>query len=202
LATPNGIAILQFMHTQSYRPVRRLLTIIGILAICLGASSSSCSWSGSNDDDDDDDDDGNNGQPSFVTTLELRNVAGDIVNTFDRGERIEMTLSVRNRLDSQVEVDFETTRTSDFVVVDENTDDVVWKWSEGQGPFDDIETMITFEPGETQTFTASWDQRGASGNQVRADTYEARGVLVYDGFDSNPLQSNQLGSNLVRFTIE
>lgn len=185
--------------TTSAHPWPRLIAVIGILAICLGASSGSCSW-GSRDDDDDGDD-GNHDQPSFVTTLELRDANGDPATRFERGERIEMRLIVRNRLNTAVELDFDTTRISDFVVVEENTDDVVWKWSDDRS-FSQIPTTIVFEAGESKTYDVSWDQRRANGNQVRADTYEARGVLVYDGFDSNPLRPNQTASTLVRFTID
>ena len=183
----------------SSRPLPRLIAVIGLLAICLGASSGSCSLGSVGNDDDDG---GNTDDPSFATTLELRNARGEIADRFDRSELIDMTLTVRNRLNSTVEVDFDTTRTSDFIVVEENTNDVVWKWSDDQGPFADIETPLEFAPGQIQTFTVTWNQQGDSGNQVRAGTYEARGVLVYDDFDSNPLRSNQMGSTLVRFTID
>jgi hypothetical protein len=36
---------------------------------------------------------------------------------------------------------------------------------------------------------------------VRVGSYEARGVLVFDGFDNNPLRASQLGSQLEQFTI-
>lgn len=186
------------------RPLPRLIAVIGLLAICLGASSRSCSLGNIGDDDDDDNGGGggNNEEPSFVTTLELRNSDGEIADQFDRGESIQMTLTVRNRLNSAVQVDFTTTRTSDFIVVEENTDDVVWQWSDDEGPFSDIETTLDFAAGEIRTFTVTWDQEGDNDNQVRADTYEARGVLLYEDFDSNPLRTNQLGSTLVRFTID
>ena len=46
---------------------------------------------------------------------------------------------------------------------------------------------LSFAPGETQTFSVTWNQILANGNELRAGNYEARGVLVYSGFDSNPL---------------
>jgi hypothetical protein len=191
------------MPTSSFsaRPLPRLIAVIGVLMICLGSSSRSCSFLGGSSDDDDDDGNGGNDEPSFVTTLELRNSEGEIADRFERGEQIQMILSVRNRLDSSPVIEFPTTRMSDFVVVRENSDDIVWQWSEDE-TFSEVTSELTFTAGETKTFTEIWDQEDDGDTQVRAETYEARGVLVYDGFDSNPLRSNQQGSTLVRFTID
>jgi Intracellular proteinase inhibitor len=183
--------------SQIRRSLPRLLTVLGILAICTGASSSrSCSGIGGNDDDDGD-------EPDFVTRLEIQDASGQITDTFERGELIQMVLTVRNRRDETVTVEFPTTRTFDFVVMRENSDSVEWQLSEGPGstPPSTIPTTIDFGPNETQTFTTTWNQIDNDGNDARTGAYEARGVLVYDGFDSNPLRPNQLGSTLERFTI-
>ena len=137
---------------------------------------------------------------SFVAQLQIQDANGDITDTFDRGETIIFVLTVRNRLDTSASAEFTTTRTSDFVVLRENTDDVVWQWSDGRS-FSDVATTIEFAPGETRTFTETWDQILSNGTQLRSGTYEARGVLVFSGFDSDPLRSNQMGSTLERFTI-
>lgn len=179
------------------RSLPRLLTILGILAICTGSSTNrSCSLSDRNDGDGGD-------EPDFVTRLEIQDSSGQITDTFERGELIQMVLTVRNRRDTAVSVDFPTTRTFDFVVVRENSNDVVWQLSESAGaaPPSTIPTTLDFAPNQTQTFTATWSQVDNDGNDVRTGAYEARGVLVYDGFDSNPLRSNQLGSTLESFTI-
>lgn len=175
------------------RSVPRVLTVIGILAICLGSSSRSCTLGGIGGG-------GNGDDPSFVTELTLQDINGQITDSFERDEQIEMVLTVRNRLDRSVSVDFETTRTSDFVVVRENTDNVVWQESDGRAS-SPVATTLDFAAGETKSFRASWNQLGADGAPVRTGSYEARGVLVYTGFDTNPLRSNQLGSTLERFTI-
>ena len=63
-------------------------------------------------------------------------------------------------------------------------------------------STLEFAPGETRTFTTTWDQTDSDGgDQVRTGTYEARGVVIFDGFDGNPLRASQLGSPLERFTI-
>lgn len=67
-----------------------LITVLGLLAICLGAGSSrSCSFSSGDTDKDD---------PDFVTDLKLQNTDGQITDTFAPGTAIDMVLTVRNRL--------------------------------------------------------------------------------------------------------
>jgi hypothetical protein len=176
------------------RSLPRLLTVLGILAICTGASTSRSCSIGSDDNDDGD-------EPDFVTSLEIQDASGQITDTFERGELIQMVLTVRNRRDESVTVEFPTTRTFDFVVVRENSNDVVWKLSDDAAAPSTIRTTIDFAPNESQTFTTTWNQVDNDGDDVRTGPYEARGVLVYDGFDANPLRSNQLGSTLERFTI-
>ena len=113
-----------------------------------------------------------------------------------------MVLTVRNRRDTTETIDFTDSRTRDFVVVRANTDNVVWQLSKETAAPSQTATTLTFGPNESQTFTTTWDQTESdSGDQVRTGTYEARGVLVFDGFDSSPLRASQLGSPLERFTI-
>lgn len=173
-------------------PVPRLLAILSILAICLGASASSCSLGGKDDPN----------SPDFVTELQLQDDAGLITDTFEQGESITLVLTVRNRLNSTATVEFSDARTYDFVVVNENSSTVRWKWSTANGPSATQPALpLEFAPYETKTFTFTWDQRDDAGVQLARGDYEARGVLVYSTFDSRPLETNQLGSTLSRFTI-
>lgn len=173
-------------------PVPRLLAVLGILAICLGASSSSCSWGGKDDPN----------SPDFVTELQLQDSGGQITDTFDQGQPVTLVLTVRNRLNSSATVEFSDARTYDFVVVNENSSTVRWKWSVANGPSStQPASPLEFAPYETKTFTFTWNQRNDAGSQLARGEYEARGVLVYSAFDSRPLEANQLGSTLSRFTI-
>lgn len=172
--------------------VPRLITVLGIVAICMGATTDSCSLDNGNG--------GNGDNPDFVTDLKLQNLDDQITDSFAQGDTITLTLSVRNRLDTPATAEFPTTRTFDFVVVRENTSDVVWKWSTGRN-FPQTKTDLNFAANQTLSFTFDWDQVGDSRVQVPSGNYEARGVLVYSDFDTNPLKSNQLGSTLVRFTV-
>jgi hypothetical protein len=177
---------------QTSLTMRRLLIAAGLMAACLGASSSSCSFGGNGD--------GSGIGPSFVTTLAIRNSAGTPTATFDPGEPIELLLSVRNRLSTPAIVQFPTSRQSDFVVVSRASGNVIWKWSDGKS-FTLAQTELEFAANETKTFSVTWNQTDSSGQQVPSGEYEARGVLVFQGFDSNPLQSHEMGSPLERFTI-
>jgi hypothetical protein len=176
---------------------RRLATLLGILAVLAGTSSSrSCSLGGSDNDGDGGDD------PTFVATLQLQDTSGEVTDSFERSELIQMILTVRNRRDTSESMDFDDTRTSDFVVVRANTDDIVWQLSKESAAPSPTPTTLDFAPNETKTFTTTWDQLDSDGgDQVRTGTYEARGVLVFDGFDTNPLRASQRGSQLERFTI-
>lgn len=172
----------------------RLLTVLGVMVLCLGATSSSCSI----DDLDGDGDDGDD--PSFVAELTLQDKDGKTTTSFTRDQPITMILTVRNRLNTAATIEFTDGRQEDFVVVRENSDTVVWQWSKDQ-TFGTTATELNFTAGETKTFTRSWDQNDNDDDLVRAGAYEARGALVYSNFDSSPLKSNQQASTLVRFTI-
>jgi hypothetical protein len=185
------------MHPTRPHGWRRIATLVGILAVCAGTTSSrSCSLSGSDNSGDGGD------NPTFVATLQLQDIQGNVTDTFSRGESIQMILTVRNRRDTTESIDFDDTRTSDFVIVRANTDNIVWQLSDESAAPAPTPGTLEFAPGETMTFTTTWNQTDSdSDGQVSNGTYEARGVLVFDGFDSNPLRASQLGSALERFTI-
>jgi hypothetical protein len=177
---------------------RRLLTLLGMMVICAGTTSSrSCSLGSSNGSSGD----GGN-DPTFVATLQLQNTSGEITDSFERGALVQMILTVRNRRDNNESIDFSDSRTSDFVVVRANTEDVVWQLSRQTAAPSPTPTRLDFGPNETKTFTTTWDQtESGSGDQASTGNYEARGALVFDGFDDHPLRASQLGSPLESFTI-
>lgn len=176
---------------------RRLLTLLGILLICAGTTSSrSCSGFGSSNNGGDGGDD-----PTFVATLQIQNVSGEVTNSFQRDELIQMILTVRNRTDKTQTLNFDTSRQSDFVVVRDNSDNVVWRLSDVSSPPTTTPSTLEFGPNEVKTITTSWDQIDSDGNRAGVGNYEARGVLIFDGFDDHPLRASQLGSPLESFTI-
>lgn len=175
------------------RSAPRIATVIGILAICLGASSKSCRLIQDNVE--------NRDNLSFVTALSVQDAGGTGSDTFELREPIQLVMTVRNEQDRTATIQFSTARQSDFVIVRDGTADVVWQWSDDQPALQPGATELVFAPLETKTFTATWNQTGINDTQVRTGAYQARGVLVFSGFDTDPLQENQQGSALVRFTI-
>jgi hypothetical protein len=178
---------------------RRLLTLLGILVICAGSTTSNRSCSFSNSNNNNSGDGGND--PTFVVTLQLQDVNGDVTDSFERDALIQMIMTVRNRTDQTQTLDFDTSRQSDFVVVRDNTDNVVWRLSDVSSPPSSTPSTLTFGPNEVRTITTSWDQIDSDGNRTAVGTYEARGVLIFDGFEDHPLRASQLGSPLQQFTI-
>jgi len=175
----------------------RLVPLLAAFTLMMGSGWVSCSYNSPNNSP--------NIPPhtalSFSTELDLKNDAGQSRRTFAAGTPVHMILTVRNRLPETVQVDLATSRTYDFIVVRENTDTIIWQWSNAY-PEQRTPTTITFGPGETQTFEVIWNQVDNAGQPVPRGGYEARGALVYQGFDTNPMQSNQLASPPVKFVIE
>lgn len=138
--------------------------------------------------------------PTFVTDLVLKNAAGVAVTQFAPGDPITLELTVRNRTRNEPVLQFSSGYQSDFVVMPLGGRTPRWQWSHNRA-FTQATTEISFAPEETRTFTVTWDQRDNAGLPVSVGDYEARGVLVFAGFESDPLAPHQLGSPLRRFSI-
>ncbi len=145
-------------------------------------------------------DDDEIGGPTFVTDLTLKNAAGNVTDQFAPGETITLELTVRNRSDLEAVLEFASGQQFDFVVLDSGTSRVRWKWSQGKA-FTQATSELLFAPGQTRTIAVQWDQRDDDGLPVALGNYEARGVLIFGQFASDPLFPHQLGSPLRRFTI-
>ena len=174
------------------RSAPRLLTVIGVLAICLGASSKSCRLIQDNIENRDD--------LSFAVALTVQDQGGQITDSFERDEAIQFVMTVRNELETAATIEFSTGRQTDFIVVNNGTADKVWQWSDGQA-FAQARSELTFDALETKTFTVLWNQQSRNGVQVRSGTYQVRGVLHFSGFDADPLQDNEQASDLATFRI-
>jgi hypothetical protein len=137
---------------------------------------------------------------TFSTDLLIRNAAGVIEDRFAVGAPINFELRVRNRTDTPAVVQFATGHQFDFIVVDDGTANVRWKWSDGKA-FVTVATELEFAAGETKVFTTTWDQAGRGGQAVGPGNYEARGALVFSQLVNDPLFQGQLGSPLKPFSI-
>jgi hypothetical protein len=184
-------------HLVTRPALPRIVTVLGLLFVCLGATTTGNSCSirdflkgGSNNDQ------------NFAVSLALINTSAQETDSFAFGEDIEMQLTVRNTDDTNTaELQFPTTRTSDFVVLNQGSDSVLWKDSTHEPVAAQTLTTLTFQPSETKTFTVTWNQVGDSNVALNPGTYDARGVLVFDDFDISPTESNNLGSPIKTFTI-
>jgi hypothetical protein len=190
------------MNTQAKeslaRLARRSVAIIGIILICAGTvtTNNSCTV------------DGIFGKGSasgsdmrFSTHLRVRTTAGDDTDSFQRGDEIQLVLTVRNRSGSSRTLNFTTTRISDFVIVEADTDNVVWQASDTI-PFSETATSESFEDGQTKTYTATWNMILSNGGLLQEGDYEARGALDVDNnFDTSPLAVSEVGSTTERFTV-
>lgn len=166
----------------------RILVVGAIWTFTAGATSCSVG------------DDGEFGGPTFVADLTLRNAAGNVDDEFAPGETITLELTVRNRSDLEAVLEFTSGQQFDFAVLDSGTSRVRWKWSRGKA-FTQANSELVFAPDQTRTITVQWDQRDDAGLPVAPGNYEARGVLIFGQFASDPLFPHQLGSPLRRFTI-
>jgi hypothetical protein len=104
-------------------------------------------------------------------------------STYALGEPVQFTLQVRNTASAAVTVTLPTGQDYDFIVrAADGTE--VWRWSHDQA-FTQVVRQATFGPGETKTFTTTWDQRNNDGQPVGAGQFTVTGV--YTG--SPPVQS-------------
>jgi hypothetical protein len=169
----------------SLRNLTKATILIVVCAITAGATS--CNT------------DGDVG-PTFVTDLVLKNAAGQVREEFAAGEAITFELTVRNRTNTDVIVEFASGHQFDFVVVDAGSSRVRWLWSRGKA-FTQALTEVDFAREQTRTFTTTWNQVGDDGQAVLPGNYEARGVLLFSEFRTDPLAQHQLASPLKAFRI-
>jgi hypothetical protein len=167
-----------------WRFVGRIACIVTVWSFTAGANSCSSDESGQ----------------TFVTDLVLKTATGTVRNDFAPGEPITFELRVRNRRQAEAVVQFSSGQQFDFVVLDDGTNRVRWQWSRRRA-FTQATTELVFAPGETKIFTVTWDQLDDADLPVGGSDYEARGVLLFAEFASDPLFPHQLGSLLRPLSI-
>ncbi|MFZ5631571.1 MAG: BsuPI-related putative proteinase inhibitor [Bacillota bacterium] len=94
-------------------------------------------------------------------------------NRYRRGETVNITLFKINVSRTARRLFYTTGQRFDFEAVRADGT-VVWRWSEGRVFTQETATII-LQPGESQTFRASWDQRNRQGNLVAPQTITIRG---------------------------
>jgi hypothetical protein len=174
------------------------LVLLGAVALATMGAQSSCSFGDGTRIDDPTE--GSGDGPTFTTTLALKDSSGRVASRFGRGELITLELTVRNRTREVQRLTFTDGAQSDFLVFDDGTDHLRWRWTDDQ-VFVQVATELTFEPQETKTITVTWDQVLASGALLESGAYEARGMLMRLGSGADLQVPDERASTLVPFTI-
>jgi hypothetical protein len=117
--------------------------------------------------------------PTFSADLELRDASGNPAAGFPAGEPVVLVLRVRNLTDEARKLTLGTSQKFDFEVEDPSRG-TVWRWSHDQA-FLQVLTDLSFAPGETKTFSESWDQTDDAGKAVPAGAYDAVGFVCHPG---------------------
>lgn len=165
---------------------RRLIHVAGlslIAAALLGASQ--CQNNSNNGI-------GPNG-PNFVTTLAVEDANGNVASTFSSGDQIQFVLSVRNRSSTSQTLSFSTAQQYNFEVLNSGTSTEVWTWSLGQS-FSQSTSSLTFQAGETQTFTVTWNQVNDTNQLVPIGSYEVIGGVTCTNSNNSSSTSNSSAS--------
>jgi len=181
----------------------RMMTRLAIAGLCVLTltGSSTCIFVSKDDDKDDDGSDWQVIQPGdFTTTLILRDSTGAPSTNFVMGESIRFDLQIQNTSGHVTTLTLSTAQVYDFYVLDPATRAVRWRWSDGLG-FAQVVTPLGFSVFETKAYSVTWNGVLASGAQLPAGTYQARGVITAANFQDDPLTASPLGSNLVNFTV-
>jgi hypothetical protein len=175
------------------RMMARLALLVGLWLATAGAQVS-CNSDGNGWFDNGD------GGNDFDSTLTLRDVAGVETSDFVFGEALRFDYEIVNLTNRRLTVRLTDAQIFDFVVLDNGTANIRWRWSNGQA-FSQTATELTFEPYASKSYSVTWAGTLADGTQLPAGTYQARGSLVFAGFKANPLATSQLGSPLEAFTV-
>ena len=98
-------------------------------------------------------------------------MSGDAV---DRGDSVELELTVKNSSARAVRIPFATQQKYDFEVWRDNR--LVWRWSQGK-QFAQSITAVVLQPGGTATYRTNWELRNNAGMYVPAGRYQVRAFL-------------------------
>ena len=107
------------------------------------------------------------------------------------GENTSLQLTATNTGDIPYALTFPTSQRYDFIARDANGE-VVWTWSHDRA-FAQVTSRETIHPGETWTYTETWDLHGNDGDALAAAQNTVAGELASIG---------ERQSNTVSLTIE
>ena len=143
-------------------------------------------------------------EPTFRTTLSIRDTSGMEQTVFHRGEEIEFVLRVTNITNATATVVSGSSQIADFTVTSSTGGSPVWIWSYGKG-FATVITNTVLAPLETVTITTIWDQSDIYNSLVPVGNYSAQGWMVHEQWadeDNGTKMKPQLVSYIESFTIK
>jgi hypothetical protein len=97
-------------------------------------------------------------------------------STYNRGESVQLTLSVKNTASYPIVVTFTTAQQYDFTARDASGS-TVWTWSLGR-VFSPLPSQKTIAPGETWTYSQSWAFATNLGQRLEDGPYTLRGTFM------------------------
>lgn len=125
--------------------------------------------------------------PHFETRLVLKDTAGRESSAFQRSDRITLAVIIRNRSNVPRTLTVPSSQTYDCIVYAGDNKEV-WRWSAGR-MFAQVITELTFAPGESRTFTATWDLTDRTGSPLSPGDYSVVGLVPgrAPGLTSSPV---------------
>jgi hypothetical protein len=97
---------------------------------------------------------------------------------YPKGRQVQIDLVVTNTTSDSMQYTFSSGKQFDVWISRGETE--VWRWSRGHAYFQ-VFTHLSLSPGESKTFSATWDQRDEAGKQVPAGSYVVSGQLTPTG---------------------
>lgn len=100
--------------------------------------------------------------------------------SFLRGELITFTVRLMNKTKSPVKLDFPNGQRFDLYAVRANSGPKakpIWKWSAGRA-FNMMYSTVQLEPGKSQEFTGTWDQKVAPERTLAVGTYDIYATIA------------------------
>jgi hypothetical protein len=107
---------------------------------------------------------------------------------YPEGQKVKIDLIITNTTSETQEYTFSSGQQFDVWVSSGGKE--VWRWSHGCG-FIMMFTHLSLQPGESKTFSATWDQRDEQKKQVPAGSYTVSGQLTPTG-DAPPAVSTRI----------
>lgn len=96
---------------------------------------------------------------------------------YARTQPVQLQLVKTNISNRPITLTYNTAQRFDFYVRRGVSGPVVWQWSANRS-FAQVVQRVTLRPGESQVFTATWDQRNNQGNRVQPGLFTVQAENV------------------------